>query len=371
MSGPVANPWISDLAPYKPGKAKRAGGGPVEKLSANEAALGPSAAAVDAYRAAADDLWHYPDPGAMALRTALARHHGLEADRIVCGAGSDDLLALIAQGYARPGDEIVHSAHGFAMYPVIARGLGATPVPVANRGDMAADVDGILAAVNDRTRLVYLDNPNNPTGAMLPWDEVERLHGGLPEDVILVLDAAYAETVTDARYHAGEALVARASNVVMTRTLSKLYGLAALRIGWAYAPPAIIDTLNRLRLPFNVASGAQAAAIAAVDDQAHLRRAQAHNAEWRRWLTATLMAAGLDVVPSQTNFVLVRFPDEPERRAEDALAFLTDNGVLVRWLPEQGLERYLRITIGTETQMHAVGELLRMFTHGWTEVSDA
>ncbi|MBK5921598.1 histidinol-phosphate transaminase [Rhodothalassium salexigens] len=369
-TGPTPNPWIADLAPYKPGRARRAGGGPVEKLSANEAALGPSPKAVAAVEAAAEDLWHYPDPGAAHLRAAIAEAHGLDADRIVCGAGSDELLSLLAHIFAKPGDEIVHSQYGFAMYPVIARGLGARAVPVANAATLAADVDGLLAAVTERTRLVYLDNPNNPTGAMLPWDEVARLHRGLPGDVILVLDGAYAEAVTDPAYEAGAALVDAADNVVMSRTFSKLYGLAGLRLGWAYAPPAIADWLNRLRPPFNVNTTAQAAGVAALSDRDHLARARDHNTRWRDWLTAALMAAGIEVVPSQTNFVLARFPRAAGRTAKDALDFLADNGVLVRWLPEQGLEDCLRVTVGTEQQMHALAELLAMFMEGWTQAAE-
>ena len=360
MPAPTPNPWVASLDPYVPGRAKAAGVARPVKLSANEAALGPSPAAVEACREAAGSLHVYPDGGAVALREAIGRAHGLDPARIVCGAGSDDLLNLVCLAYARPGDVVIHSRLGFMMYPVIARGAGCTPVAVPNV-DFKADVDGILAAVTEKTRVVYLDNPNNPTGRYLTADEIGRLHAGLPGHVVLVLDGAYAECVDARDYDAGAALVDGADNVVMTRTFSKLYGLASLRIGWCYGPPAIVDALNRMRMPFNATGPSQAAAIAALADTAHLDTARAHNSHWRAWLTEELTAAGLEVVPSQTNFVLIRFPDAPDRSAGQADAYLTDRGLLLRRLTVPGLERCLRLTIGTERHNRDVVAALRAF----------
>ncbi|GEQ99588.1 histidinol-phosphate aminotransferase 2 [Iodidimonas gelatinilytica] len=360
MGTPKPNPWIESLAPYVAGRAKAAGVSKVVKLSSNESAVGASPKAVEAMVASALSLHLYPDPDSHDLRTAIGDAHGLDPKQIICGAGSDEILHLVAQAYVKPGDEIIHSRYGFMMYPIVAQSLGATPVAVANK-DWAADVDGILAAVTDKTRLVYLDNPNNPTGAYLPKSEVERLIAGLPQTCVLVYDAAYAECVEAQDYTDGADLVAAHGNVLMTRTFSKLYGLAALRIGWGYGQPALLDPMNRIRMPFNANLPAQQAAIAAVRDPDHAEKARVFTIEWRKWLTAQLAALGLDVVPSQTNFVLIRFPKEQGFTAEEANQYLTERGYLLRWLPGQGLADCLRLTIGTEQENHAVIELLRAF----------
>src|SRR5690606_24331634 len=245
--------------------------------------LGPSPRAVEAFRAAADTLALYPDGSATRLRTALARHYGLNADRIVCGAGSDELLSLLAYAYLGPGDEAIHTRHGFLVYEIAIRAAGATPV-VAPEMDLKADVDAILDRVGERTRIVFLANPNNPTGTYLPIDEIRRLHAGLPPSVLLILDAAYAEYVRRNDYEAGIELVATSENVVMTRTFSKVYGLASLRLGWAYCPASVADVLNRIRGPFNVNGAALEAGIAALADTSHIERAVAHNAHWLDWL---------------------------------------------------------------------------------------
>lgn len=356
---PEPHDWIRRLAPYVPGKAVGPKPGPVEKLSANESPFGPSPAAVAAYRALADRLWVYPKGDPAGLRQAIADRHRLPAEQIVCGNGSDELLTLLAQAYAGPGTDIVHARAGFSLYPILAAAVGARSVPVANAADLSLDPETVLAAVTDQTRIVFLDNPNNPTGRYMPADAVRRLHAGLPDHVLLVLDAAYAESVTAPDYEAGARLVAEADNVVMTRTFSKLYGLAALRLGWAFGPPAIIDVLNRLRPPFNANAAAVAAGEAAVADQAWLAEVQAKTAQARQALTAELAAMGLRPVPSQTNFVLVRFGTAS--LAQGALDHLADNGVLVRHLTGQGLDDALRITLGRPDQMNAVTSLLSAF----------
>lgn len=360
---PVAKSWILDLAPYVPGRAQADGIKEPVKLSSNESVYGPSPKAVEAYHGAAEQLIRYPDAASTELRQAIAEVHGLDADKLMCGAGSDDLLTLLIHAYAGPGDEVIHSRYGFMVYPIQSKAVGATPIAVQNK-NWAADIDGILAAVTDKTKLVFVDNPNNPTGAYLPFTEIERLHAGLPSHVLLCVDSAYAECVTAEDYEAGERLVERASNVIMTRTFSKMYGLAALRVGWGYGAPEIIDVLNRIRMPFNVCLPGQPAAIAAVRDQDFLAEAAAFNAEWRDWLTANLMAAGLEVVPSQTNFVLIGFPKESPYSAEDANKYLTKHGYLLRWLPGQGLADYLRLSVGRPEENRAVVELLRGFLDG-------
>ncbi|WP_374762882.1 histidinol-phosphate transaminase [Yunchengibacter salinarum] len=364
MTGPAPKDWILDLAPYVPGKARADGADrPVVKLSANESAYGPSPRAVAAARDAMDGLARYPDPESADLRAALGELHGLDAARILCGNGSDEPLSLLAHCFAGPGDEVIYSRYGFQLYAILAKTVGATGVAVANE-NWAASVDGILQAVTPRTRLIYLDNPNNPTGAMLPFSEIERLYAGLPDHVLLVLDAAYGECVDDPAYEAGARLVDRANNVVMTRTFSKMYALPALRVGWAYGPAAVMDVLNRARLPFNVSAAGQKAALAAVRDQDHLAAAVARNNEERAWLTAALAATGLDVVPSQTNFVLAGFPDAPGQTAAEAYRALMADGYILRHLPGQGLANHLRITIGTPEQNRAVAALLTAFMDG-------
>jgi histidinol-phosphate aminotransferase len=350
-------PGILDIAPYVGGRSRIAGRDSAIKLSSNESALGPSARAIEAYHACEARLFRYPDGGASALTQAIATAHGLDPERIVCGAGSDELLQLLARGYAGPGDEVLFTAHGFLVYPIAARAVGATPVVVPER-ELTADVDAILAHVGPRTRIVFLANPNNPTGTYLSARDMARLHAGLPKHVLLVIDAAYAEFVTAADYRPGVELVDAADNVVMTRTFSKIYGLAGLRLGWAYCPPAIADVLHRLRGPFNVGTPAQAAGIEAVRDRTHLARAREHNARWLARFPDMLRQRGLTVTPSVANFVLVHFPDDARRNAKAADAFLQSRGIIVRNVDNYGLPRCLRITIGLDHEMEAVADAL-------------
>jgi histidinol-phosphate aminotransferase len=364
MPAPKAHDWIMDLNAYVPGRAHVHGVKDPVKMSANESAFGPSPKAVEAIKAAATKVMRYPDPASADLRDAIAEVHGLKAEGIICGAGSDEVLTLLIHTYAGPGDEVIFSQHGFMVFPIQTQAAGATGVAVPNK-NWAADVDGILAAVTERTKIVIVDNPNNPTGAYLPWSEIERLHAGLPEHVLLILDAAYAECVTASDYEAGEALVEAAQNVVMTRTFSKMYALAALRVGWLYGPAHVVDALNRWRMPFNVCSTGQVAALAAVRDQKHLDAAVRHNNTWRDWMTAELSSLGLDVVPSETNFLLVEFPSESPFTALECNEYLTRNGYLVRALPS--LKKHLRISIGTDEQNRAVTALIREFMNGSPE----
>jgi histidinol-phosphate aminotransferase len=359
-TAPVPGPGILDIAPYVGGEAKVPGIERPIRLASNESALGPSRKAVAAYRALADEIHRYPDGSATELRGALGRHHGLDPERIVCGSGSDELIGLLLRAYAGPGSEVLYSRHGFLMYPIGAQAVGATPVAVPERA-LTADVDGFLARVTPRTRIVFIANPNNPTGTYLSADEMARLHAGLPRHVVLAIDAAYAEFVNRNDYEPGIALVNRAENVVMLRTFSKVYALAGLRLGWAYCPPAIADVLNRIRGPFNVTAPALAAGVAAVEDVAALARARAHNQRWLPWFSERLSGLGLSLTPSVGNFVLPCFPDDPRHNADAAFAFLQSRGILTRQMGAYGLPQHLRITIGTGEEMEIVAAALAEF----------
>jgi histidinol-phosphate aminotransferase len=349
---PTPRPGVLEIAAYVGGEAKVEGVSRVIRLASNESALGPSPRAVEAYRALAGDIYRYPDGGSIELRQALARRYGLDAERIVCGTGSDELIGLLARCYAGPGDEVLYSQHGFLMYPIAALAAGATPVSVPE-AELTADVDGILARVGPKTRVVFLANPNNPTGTFLSRDAVKRLHAGLPPSTLLVVDAAYAEFVTRNDYEPGIELVESAENVVMLRTFSKIYALAGLRVGWSYCSEGVADVLNRVRGVFNINLPAQAAAVAALDDVAAVDRAREHNDLWRPWFERALVALGLTVTPSVANFVLVRFPAKP-RDAAAAFAFLKARGILTRQMDAYGLPEHLRISIGLEEEMRAV-----------------
>ena len=344
---PHPRPSILDITPYVPGESEVIGANRVFKLSSNESPLGPSPAAVEAIRRVATEVAEYPDGAAHELRAAIAERHGLNPDNIVCGNGSDELLNLLAHAYLSPGDEAIHTEHGFLVYPIAIRAAGGVPV-VAPEENLTASVDAILEKVTERTKLVYLANPNNPTGTYLPFDELKRLHAALPPQVLLVIDAAYAEYVRRHDYEAGIELVATSRNVVMTRTFSKAYGLAGLRIGWLYGPAHVVDVLNRIRGPFNVNAAALAAAAAAMRDSAHLQRAVEHNEHWREWLRQELTELGLDVTPSVANFLLVHFPDEEGKRAEDADVFLKARGLILRRMGGYGFPNALRMSIGPE-----------------------
>ena len=355
MVAPVLRSGILAIAPYVGGEAHAPGVARLIRLASNEGAFGPSPAAVAAYRAVADDIHRYPDGGSRLLVEALARHHGVDSAQIVCGNGSDEVLHLLALAYAGPEDEVLHTAHGFLVYPIAARTVGATPIAVPEP-NLKADVDLLLAAVTPRTRIVYLATPNNPTGSILPAPELRRLRAGLPEHVLLVIDAAYAEFVTAEDYSAGAELVASTNNTVMTRTFSKVYALGGLRLGWALAPPAVADALHRIRGPFNINAAAQAAGVAALEDTAFVAAAVAHNRACRDWTAAQLTGLGLTVHSSEANFVLVSFADWADPEA--VRQFLKGRGILVRQMTAYGLPDCLRITIGrTEEMQEVVGAL--------------
>jgi histidinol-phosphate aminotransferase len=359
-SAPVPQPGILDIQPYVPGESDVPGVHEAIKLSSNETPLGPSPKAVAAFKLVADCLARYPDGSASGLRKAIASQYGLDADRIVCGAGSDELIGLLAHAYLGPGDEGIFTEHGFLMYRLAILANGAVAIAAPEK-DYCADVDAILARVSARTRIVFLANPNNPTGTYLPFDEVRRLRKGLPLSSLLVLDAAYCEYVRRNNYEAGIELVATTANTVMTRTFSKIHGLAALRLGWAYCPASIADVLNRIRGPFNVSAPAIAAGIAAIEDHAHQEAAVRHNDKWLPWLSAELERLGLKVTPSVANFVLIHFPSSEAKSAAAAERYLKSKAIILRGVGAYGLPNALRMTVGTEAENRATVAALSDF----------
>ncbi len=360
LTAPVPRPGIMDIAPYIGGEAA----GTI-RLASNEGALGPSPKAMEAYARVAGTIHRYPDGGSTELRETLAKRFNLDAGRIVCGAGSDELIGLLVRSYAGPGDEVLYSQHGFLMYPIAAKSVGATPVTAPERG-LKTDVDAMLARVTPRTKIVFVANPNNPTGSYLTGEELARLHAGLPSNTLLVIDSAYAEFATQGDYSSGVELVEKHANVVMTRTFSKIFALGSLRLGWSYSSAAVADVLNRVRGPFNVSGAAQAAGVAALEDVEFLERARAHNETCREWFVGEAKALGLTVHPSIANFVLVSFKGQKPGKddAEAARLFLKDRGILVRQMNAYGLPDCLRVTIGTEAEMRAVADALKGFLAG-------
>lgn len=356
---PTPKPGILNITPYVGGKSSGTGSGKVVKLSSNETPLGASPKARATLKEMADKLHLYPDGGSSELLQAIGEVHDLDPAHLICGNGSDELLSLLTNAYAGPGDEVLFSQHGFLVYELAALANGATPVKAPEK-NLTTDVDALLAAVTDQTKILFLANPNNPTGTYLPFSEIERLHEGLRGDIVLVLDAAYAEYVSRDDYEAGIALVARSENVVMTRTFSKIYGLSALRVGWAYGPAPIIDVLHRIRGPFNVNAIAQAAAVEAVKDQVFVEQARVHNEKWLPILTQSLRGLGLGVTDSVGNFLLIDFA-ETGKSAADADAFLNARGLILRSVTSYGLPSCLRMSVGLDEDNHAVIEALREF----------
>jgi histidinol-phosphate aminotransferase len=355
---PQPRPGVLAIEAYVPGKSAAPGHGKFYKLSSNETPLGPSPLAKEAFRKCADSLSVYPDGSARALREAIGARHSLDPARIVCGAGSDELIFFLSYAFIGPGDEAIYTRHGFAVYRIATLAAGGTPV-VAEERNLTADVDEILAKLTARTKIIFLANPNNPTGTYLPFAEIKRLAAALPRHVLLVLDAAYAEYATRTDYSPGLELVSTSENVVMTRTFSKIYGLAALRLGWLYAPAHVCDAVDRLRGPFNINTPAMQAGIAALADVAHLEKAIAHNETWLGWLTREISKLGVSVTPSATNFLLLHFKAAAEARAADA--FLTSRGLILRVVDSYGLPECLRLTVGIEEANRLVVAALAEF----------
>jgi histidinol-phosphate aminotransferase len=361
---PQPKPGILDIHAYVPGKAKAAGFENPIKLSANENILGSSEKAREAYAAAVKELHVYPDPRANIVREAIAQAYGLEPERLIFGCGSDEVFALLNQTFLEPGDNIVQGEFAFAAFAIGAHACQAE-VKIAKEPGYRIDVDEILKVVDDRTRLVFLANPGNPTGTWIPFSEVRRLHQSLPPSVVLVLDGAYGEFVTDPSFDDGLEYARAEANIVVTHTFSKLHGLAALRVGWGYGPAEIITAMERIRLPFNTSIPAQRAAVAALADKDFQARSIALVEQWRPWMEQQLGGLGLDVVrPSAANFVLVGFSQAPGKTAAEADAYLASKGLLVRNVRNYGLPDHLRITIGLEEHNRAVIEGLTEFLRG-------
>ena len=360
MSAPVPRPEIFSVAPYVGGESSLPEVKRVIKLSSNEGAFGPPPSAVAALIESGANMHRYPDGGMAKLRAVIGEAFGLDPAQIVCGNGSDELLTLLIQAYGGPGTELIMSAHGFSIYEISGKLTGCT-VLKAPEQNLTADVDAMLALVSPRTKMLFLANPNNPTGTMLPRSEVARLRAGLPEDVLLVIDAAYAEYVTRPDYDCGAALVDAGENTVMTRTFSKIFGMGGARLGWCYAPPAVVDVLNRMRPPFNVSAQTAAAAMAALAEPDWVAASCEHNTQARERLAQRLSQLGLTVYPSAANFLLVDF-ESPERAAA-ADVFLRTHGIIVRNVKSYGLPSCLRITIGTDEDCGLVAETLNSFAH--------
>jgi histidinol-phosphate aminotransferase len=358
---PLPKPGIMEIHAYVPGKAKAEGVENPIKLSANENPLGSSEKAREVYAAALGEMHVYPDPRATPLRAAIAERYGLEPERLIFGCGSDEVFALLNQTFLEPGDNIVQGEYGFAAFAIGARACQAE-VRIAREPEFRIDVDEILKVIDDRTRIIFLANPGNPTGTWIPFSEVRRLHQSLPPSVVLVLDGAYSEFVSDPSFSDGLEYARDQANVVVTHTFSKLHGLAALRVGWGYGPAEIIAAMDRIRLPFNTSIAGQRAAVAALADEDFQRRSLALVDQWRPWMEQQLGGLGLDVVrPSAANFVLVGFPKLAGRTAVEAEAWLSARGLLVRQVTTYGLPDHLRITIGLEEHNRAIIEALAEF----------
>lgn len=356
----IVRPGIMDISPYVAGEAGLPGSGPIYKMSSNESALGPSPTAVEAYRGLAGELHRYPDAGADKLRQAIAASIDVDPDQIICGAGSDDVLVMLMRAYVGVGDEVLYSQHGFLVYALAALSVGAQPV-AAPETRLRTDVDALLAAVTPKTRICFVAEPNNPTGSYIGKAEIERLHRGLPENVLLVLDAAYAEYVGKPDYDSGIDLVRRHDNVVTTRTFSKIYGLAGLRLGWGYCPRPVIDVLNRIRGPFNTPAPSQAAGVAALADRDHIAKSKSYNDHWLPWFANRVTEIGLKAHPSVGNFLLVQFPKEPKLSADAADLFLKSRRILPRKMGAYGLGDCLRFTIAEEPALRACADALGDF----------
>ena len=356
-------PGILSILPYVPGKSDLPSFEKVIKLSSNESALGPSPKAIEAFNKASVSLHRYPEGSSAKLRGTLGKYHGLDENRITCGAGSDEILYNLARAYAGPGDEIIMSKHGFNMYPIIARTVGAIPV-IAPERELTFDVDSVLQLVTRKTKILFIANPNNPTGSYISGEELFRLRAGLPKNVLLVIDCAYAEYVIRNDYSVGFDLVDTNDNTVITRTFSKIYGLAALRIGWAYCPPSICDVLNKIRGPFNLSTAAQEAGIAAVEDEIHVAASRDHNSVWLPWLSNRLKSLGLTVYPSVANFVLVQFPETESKNCLLAMNFFNQKGIIPRETSVYHLPACLRVTIGTEDEIYSFSSVCEQFLSG-------
>jgi histidinol-phosphate aminotransferase len=357
-SAPRARPEVLAIAAYVGGEAKLPGVNRVIKLSSNEGPFGPPPGAKAAALKAAAEMHRYPDGGSNELRRAIGARYNLDPARIVCGTGSDELIQHLCHIYGGPGTDIIMSMHGFTMYQIAGTYAGSRVIKAPER-NLTTDVDSLLAAVTPETTIVFVANPNNPTGSLLPQSEMERLRAGLREDILLVLDSAYAEYVEADDYDAGAKLVDAGENTIMLRTFSKIFGLGGMRVGWGYGPPAVIDAINRVRGVFNVNLVAQAAALAALAEPGWVEMSKAHNTLWRAKLAAAMERAGVTAHPTEGNFILADFATAPRAAAADAL--LKTRGIIVRAMGAYDLPHCLRVTVGTEEECGLVADALSAF----------
>ncbi|MBL8805711.1 MAG: histidinol-phosphate transaminase [Rhodospirillales bacterium] len=360
MTVPAPKDGVLEIQPYVGGKSAVPGGAKPIKLSSNEGALGPSPKAVEAATRAAAEMHRYPDGSAAALRAAIGKRFALDPERIVCGAGSDELISLLVKAYAGPGDEVLYSQYGFVMYPIAAHAAGATPVWATEKG-YRTDIDAMIAKAGPKTKVCFLANPNNPTGSYVTLSEMKRLRDGLPPHTLLIVDAAYAEYVSRNDYSNGTELVDAGANTVMLRTFSKLFAMGGMRLGWAYAPANVVDVLNRVRGPFNVGAAAQAAGVAAMEDLAFQDKCRAHNDRLLPWFSGEVARLGLKALPSVGNFLMVEFPADGAHTAAAANEFLMSRAIIPRAVANYGLPNHLRVTIGTEDEMRKVVAALEDF----------
>ncbi|MBX7147146.1 MAG: histidinol-phosphate transaminase [Alphaproteobacteria bacterium] len=361
---------ILDINPYIGGDAALPNQTKVLRLASNENPLGPSPKSMNAYRNYDHQLHRYPDGSALKLRQAIGNFFNLNYQHIVCSAGSEELISLLAQAFAGPGDEIIHSQYGFLMYAIAAKTVGATIISAPEK-NFKSDVDAIIKLITKKTKIIFLANPNNPTGTYLSINDIEKLYAHIPDHTLLVLDAAYAEYIDQNDFNAGEFLVNKNKNVIMLRTFSKIFGLASLRLGWCYAHPFVIDILNRVRNPFNVSAPAQVAGLAALDDEEHIIRSRNHNKKWLAWTTTELKEIGINIIPSIGNFILLCFSPIDNYKGPTALgiekanklhSYLNSHGILPRKVGAYGLDDCLRLTIGTEEEAKFTIDTIRQYT---------
>lgn len=353
-----AKEYILDIDPYKPGKSKTGNQNKVIKLSSNENALGPSPKALEAYQKHSDKVFRYSDGGSTELREAIANKYNIDAERIVCGAGSDEIIALLTHAFCGVGDEILYSEYGFLMYPISAKRVGADSV-IAKEVNLTTNVDNFLKGITNKTKIIFVANPNNPTGSYISHSEIERLIQNTPKNILIVLDLAYAEFVDEKDYPDAIALVNKYENVVMMRTFSKIFGLASLRLGWSYSSAYVADVLNRARGPFNVSGSAQHAGIAAINDEDFIKKSKEHNHKWLKFLQDEFDKIGIKHYPSVANFILMDF-GSPEN-CQKVNHYLMDNGVILREMSSYKLPSCLRMTIGTEEENKFVIELFKNY----------
>ena len=356
----VSKSTIMDIVPYKPGKSKISNGKEPIKLSSNESPFGVSKITREALIDATENQFRYPDGGCNLLRNKIAETHNINADKIVCGAGSDELISLICDAYANEGDEVLCSEYGFLMYPISAMKVGAKAV-FAKETNLRTDINNIINAITDRTKIIFIANPNNPTGSYISNEEMTYLQNNIPSNIVLVIDSAYAEYVNKEDYGCGIKLVESSQNTVMTRTFSKIYGLGGIRLGWAYCPDNIADVLNRVRGPFNVSNIAQKAGIAALSDVDFINKSIEHNIKWIDIMTNELGSLGLKIHPSVANFILVEFPAQTKFNSENANKFLLERNIIGREMSAYKLPEYMRFTIGTERENNLLISALSYF----------